>query len=396
MKNIYSFSIVQVLFFSVMWMSKTLHPIYFESAGYLAHFGLSYSAMALAGYFSFLTGSISDRLGFSKTLGLGFTMYGIGLLLRGYPDSSFVSITSGIIAGLGASMALTAIRIWMLELATPGNQAKWVGIKSSTTALGTAIGCSLAGLLPSFSYISISIRHILLASGVIIIALGCAISFFTKKTTTVNTKTTKSPWADLKDIFLNHRKLALFTSLIGVMTGFYVSFVSPYLPLIMKQKGLSMSSIGLSIGAFSLVRFIADPLIAKWINRKSKHTLFIFLAAEFSILLVTGFFAITISKEIFVVFLIVRSLSLGFSTISEELLWIQKFPKALVGLLFGVNQSAFFLGDFLGGLLNGVIYQKFGLGFCVLITLLAIIINAYLFITLFKKNHKTVPAEIFA
>ncbi len=396
MRNIYSFAITQVLFFSVMWTSKTLHPIYFESAGYLTHFGLSYSAMALAGYFSFLTGSICDRMGFSKTLGLGFTMYGIGLLLRAYPDSSLVSITSGIIAGLGASMALTAMRIWMLELATPDNQAKWVGIKSSTTALGTAIGCTIAGLLPSLSYISISIRNILLTSGIILVLLGCAISFFAMKRVRLNTKVAKSPWSDFKEIFLNHRKLALFTSLIGIMTGFYVSFVSPYLPLIMKQKGLSMSSIGLSIGAFSLIRFIADPLIAKWINRNSKHTLFIFLTAEFSILLVTGFFAITISKEIFVLFLIVRSLSLGFSTISEELLWIQKFPKTLVGLLFGVNQSAFFLGDFLGGLLNGVIYQKFGLGLCVLFTLFAIIINAYLFITLFKKNHKTIPAETFA
>jgi MFS family permease len=370
-----------------MWTSKTLQPIFFESSGHLANFGLSYSAMALAGYFSFLTGSLTDHLGTQKTLGIGSVLYGIGLLLRSFPDYASVAVMSGLIAGTGASMVINALRLWLIDMSTESNRARYIGIKSSTAALGNAIGCALAGLLP---LLAITMKNIMFSVGVMLSVIGMMTLFFAKKdASTVNQKK-RSPLTDIKIIFSSHRRLAVYTSVIGVLTGFYVSFVSPYLPLIMKQKGLDMSSIGLSIGAFSLIRFFVDPVIARWIEKRIESKLAIFLTAEFSILLITGVFALSISKSLFIVFLIGRSVALGFSTISEELLWIQKFPREMVGLLFGVNQSAFFLGDFIGGLTNGVIYQNFGLTLCVFIALAVIILNAYLFTRLFKKEKQTV------
>lgn len=388
MKSFLPFSFFHVFFFAAMWASKTLHPIFFENSGHLANFGLSYSAMALAGYFSFLTGSLTDRMGAGKTLGLGSMLYAIGMFLRAFPDSSVIAITSGVIAGVGASMALTSLRLWMLDLAVSDNKkARWVGLKSSTTALGTALGCTIAGLLPGLSFLSISMKSILLIVPIILFVIGFTIYFFAYvKQPEKEVHAKKSPFADIKFIFQSHNKLATFTSVIGVLTGFYVSFVSPYLPLIMKEKGLSMSSIGLSIGAFSLFRFFVDPFIAKWLDKKKNNILPIFLTSEFCILIITGIFALTISKEFFVGFLLVRSFALGFSTISEELLWIQKFPRESVGLLFGINQSSFFLGDFIGGLVNGALYQKFGLSICVAIALVTIAVNFYLFFILFNEN----------
>lgn len=383
-----TFSIFQVFFFMVMWTSKILHPIYFESAGSLANFGLSYSCMALAGYFSFLTGSFTDRIGSAKSLALGSILYSMGLFARAYPESKALAIFSGLIAGVGASMTLNSLRLWMLEKATSENKARWVGLKSSTAALGTAIGCALAGFLPTLSFLAIPVKVILMSSGIALFVAGLAIFLFSHRNGTISSAKKVSPLRNIKKVFTEHRRLALFTSSIGALTGFYVSFVSPYLPLIMKEKGLSLESIGLSIGVFSLIRFLLDPMIARWIEKKKSDSLKIFLIAELSILFVTGIFAFTVSKEIFIGFLVLRSIALGFSTISEELLWIKKFPREIVGLLFGLNQSSFFLGDFVGGLMNGSLYQAFGLSACVIVAVAAIIANAYLFFILFRNDRE--------
>lgn len=391
MKKVFPFACFQVFFFAMMWMSKTLHPIFFENQGRLANFGLSYSAMALAGYFSFLTGSVTDRLGARKTLGVGTVLYGLGLSLRAYPNAAAIALLSGFICGIGAAATLTSLRLWMLNLSCEKTQTRWIGLKSSTTALGTALGCALAGFLPGLSFIKISVQYLLLSSGLLLFFSGVIIVSRSKTQHSLKTTKQKSPWHDLKIVFIKHRELSLFTSVIGVLTGLYVSFISPYLPLIMKDKGFTMSSIGLSIGAFSLIRFFADPLIAKWIDKNKSNSLTIFLAAELSILVITGFFTLSVSKYSFIVFLVIRSLALGFSTIAEELLWIQKFPKQLVGLLFGLNQSAFFIGDFLGGLINGTLYQKFGLAACVVVAIATILVNSYLFIVLFRKKNLATP-----
>ena len=383
-----TFSCFQIFFFTIMWVSKTLHPIYFESAGSLANFGLSYSCMALAGYFSFLTGSYTDRFGSTKSLSIGSMLYSIGLFARAFPESKLIAIVGGLTAGVGASMVLNSLRLWMLEESTSDNKARWVGLKSSTAALGTAMGCALAGFLPTFTFFTASVRAILMTSGIVLFLVGFIIFIFSQQSGTVQTIQKVSPLKNVKKIFSEYRYLSLFASCIGVLTGFYVSFVSPYLPLIMKEKGLSLESIGLSIGVFSLIRFFLDPMIAQWIEKHKSDSLKIFLVSEISILIVTGLFALTISKEIFIGFLVLRSIALGFSTISEELLWIQKFPRESVALFFGLSQSSFFLGDFLGGLLNGSLYQNFGLSACVGIAVVTIIMNAFLFILLFKDQNQ--------
>ena len=388
------FSCFQVFFFAVMWTSKTLHPIYFESSGALANFGLSYSCMALAGYFSFLTGSFTDRMGSSKSLAIGSMLYSIGLFARAYPDSKSIALVSGLIAGVGASMTLNSLRLWMLEEATSENKARWVGLKSSTAALGTAIGCTLAGLLPTLRFFPVPIKVLLMSAATALFLVGFTIFIFSHRKQSIQSVKKASPLQSIKKVFIEHRRLAIFTSIIGTLTGFYVSFVSPYLPLIMKEKGLSLESIGLSIGIFSLARFFLDPIIARWIEKNKSESLKIFLISEFAILLVTGFFAFAVSKEIFVGFLILRSIALGFSAISEELLWIQKFPREIVGLLFGLNQSSFFLGDFLGGLVNGSLFQTYGLKACVSVAVATIIANSYLIIVLFKSDrHESVTIK---
>ncbi len=374
------FAAFHVAFFLLMWLSKTVHVLYFEESQAVVNFGISYSAMALAGYFSFFMGHAADVWGFRRMIAFGAVLYGIGLTLRIFPHSMAIAIGSGVIAGVGASTVLSSMRLWMLALADEASKVRMVGLKSSCTALGTAIGCAAVGFLPLTS------EQILLASGLGMFLLSLVFVWKSARTEQAAVRgPVRSPWNGLSDLFIRHRRLALTTTILGMTTGLYVSFIGPYLPILLKDKGLSLSAIGLSTGAFALLRFFADPWIAKFIGRHKNQSLWIFAGAELMIALVTASFLFPISKTGAVLLLLLRSLSLGFSAMTEELLWLRIFPKESVGLFFGLNQSAFFIGDFTGGLMNGYVYKHFGLDSSIHVIMAIMLVNAGLFFRLLSR-----------
>lgn len=177
--------------------------------------------MALIGYFSFIIGHYCDQYGYKKIFIFGAFAYSIGLALRVIPDSSLVSIVSGLLSGLGASCALCALRVWMFTIATDETRTALVGVKNSTNSLGVALGCAL---------------------------------------------------------------------------------------------------------------------------------------------------------------------------ISEEVMWAQRFPQENLGLFFGLNQSAFCLGDFLGGIVNGYFYKSLGMDKCIIIVLIIMLLNFILFLKFFiTKKIEIMP-----
>lgn len=392
------FSMGQVLFFALMWTSKTAHILFFEASGSMINFGASYMAMALVGYGSFFVGHLADRFGFRKVLISGAILYASGLILRAYPQSLTIAILSGLLAGAGASSVLCALRLWMLDLSTEENLARLIGWKSATCSFGTALGCITAGALPIvLGPQSESLRFLLTGSAVGILILAVLFYLFSPgekiHSVTEVTETAKLPQTSVLSLLKSSKALFFMALFLGTTTGFYVSFISPYLPLIMKDKGLSLLSIGLSTGSLALIRFFVDPRTAKFIEQNKAKSLSIFLTAEISITLITGGFLWSYSKESFLLLLVLRSALLGLSSISEEVLWIQTFPKQTLGLLFGLNQTGFFFGDFIGGALNSVLYKTEGLDSCIFVVLTIMVINAVLFYTFFR-NHRARLMEI--
>lgn len=382
--KVFAFAAFQVFFFSFMWVSKTLHVLFFEKHGSVVNFGVSYSAMALTGYFSFFLGHVTDLWGFRRSLAVGCALYALGLGLRVFPESFAVAVASGVIAGAGASFALSALRLQMLELSSEETRVHLVGIKSATCALGTALGCGLAGIVPVFILKNgggDGMKPLLLASALGMIFLAGAVAFVKPKPARRNPIKTslEKPWTNFAKLFREHRVLAMATSAIGVMTGLYVSFITPYLPLIMKENGLSLVSIGLSTASFALIRFFIDPFIAQIIAKRPGEEFRVYAQAELMIALVTGAFLFSVSKWAFIFLLLIRSASLGFSMISEEAIWLRIYPKALLGLFFGLNQSAFFIGDFFGGLMSSLLYKSYGLDSCIAIVLVVMLFNLALF-----------------
>lgn len=387
------FGLGQSLFFAFMWSSKTAHVLFFEEQSAMLNFGISYTSMAAAGYASFYVGYVADRIGFHRILWAGALLYALGLYLRTYPESAAVAAVSGILAGLGASAVLCGLRLWMVELATGSTTARMVGIKSATSSLGTALGCMAVGVLPTLFHSPDSMKDLLRGSALGVLVLAMVFYFWVPAPSLASSnQETKRPSKNFRELFNTSRVLFFGTLILGITTGFYVSFMAPYLPLIMKEKGLSLLTIGLSTASLALIRVFIDPLIAKVVESRKEHSLRIFLCAEMLLALVTGSLLWTLSKEAFLLVLILRSAMLGLSTISEEVLWLRTFPKSAVGLLFGLNQTGFFMGDFVGGLTNGFLYDRYGLNICIAVVLVIMCANAVLFLHFFRRRFAITEA----
>lgn len=93
-----------------MYLSKTVHALWFEENHALTSFGFSYTMMAIAVSLSFFTGKIGDKISPSFALKLGAIVYAIGLVLRVFIQSFLLAGFSGFVAGLGASLVIISLR----------------------------------------------------------------------------------------------------------------------------------------------------------------------------------------------------------------------------------------------------------------------------------------------
>lgn len=99
-----------IFFFFSMYLSKTVHALWFEENHALTSFGFSYTMMAIAVSLSFFTGKIGDKISPSFALKLGAIVYAIGLVLRVFIQSFLLAGFSGFVAGLGASLVIISLR----------------------------------------------------------------------------------------------------------------------------------------------------------------------------------------------------------------------------------------------------------------------------------------------
>lgn len=136
-----------ILFYISMYISKTVHALWFDANDALPYFGVSYTTMAIAGALSFFSGRLSDYFSPRFALRTGVIVYSIGLILRIFTHSIIIAGLSGFIAGLGASLVIISMRHWILSIGSIEERPSIVAIKEFGTNTGIAVGTSVSGIL---------------------------------------------------------------------------------------------------------------------------------------------------------------------------------------------------------------------------------------------------------
>ncbi|MFD5479141.1 MFS transporter [Streptomyces hawaiiensis] len=366
------------LFFTGMWLSKTVQPLYFERHGHLVAFGLSYTAMAVAGTASVFTGRLADRWGSRPVFVAGALLYAAGMALRVVHALPVVAVVSGFVAGLGASGIFIAIRTWIVHHVAEEQRAGVVARREFMNHAGMALGTGAAGGLVALAggddrgYVFV----LLLAAGCV---LAAALAVPPDRTATrpgSGTAPGDKAGPGLLQTLRGNRALACGVVGIGLLMGFYVSLLTPYLPLLLKERGVPLELVGVVLAAAALSRLTAAALAGPVLRRRPP--LRVFLLTEAACAVATLVLALAVNPWTAAVVLVLRGVFLLGATVSQELLQLSAFPGAVAGAFFGLVQSAFLAGDALGGAVGGWLYQALGSDVTVLVATALTAANAVL------------------
>ncbi len=329
------------------------------------HWGRDVFSMALAiqnllwGLGQPFAGGIADRFGATRVMVAGATCYALGLALMAHSTTpGMLDLSAGALIGLGLSGCSFNLVIGAFGKLLPES---W---RSLAFGAGTA-----AGSFGQFLYSPIGVAlmdhfgwqtAITIFAGVTMLILPLSMALATPRTTVAAPAAALPPQSyrhAMAEAF-GHRSYVLLV--LGFFTcGFQLAFVTVHLPSYLIDRGLSAQIGGwtlATIGLFNIVGSLGSGYLG---NRMPKRYILsiIYFARAISIV---AFISLPASP--------VATLIFGAVT---GLLWLSTVPptSALVAVMFGTRWLAmlfgfaFFshqVGGFLGVLLGGFVFERWG------------------------------------
>lgn len=364
------------LFGAGMWASKMAHPLYFEEAGQLGAFGAGYAVMAVVGGLSFAWGKVADTMGGLRAARLGLLLYAIGIAGRIFANFP-AAVVSSAVAGAGASLVIVAVRPWVRSVASDDEIPRVVAARNAGNQSGVLIGSLGAGLLLALPVAYHDRLQLTLLVAPAIVLLGWVWLSVVARTNA----STSPPRADASTDERTRapRGLSVRLVVIGVVSGLYISMLTPYAPLILTDAGVPAWGAPLVVGASSFIQLgVSWALSRRPLQERSAYRSFV--VAE----IVAGAATLGIAASLgmpywVIVFLyFMRAGLVSLAVIAEELIQYLIIPAASMGVVFGLSQTAFLSGDALGGLLGATLWQHGGAQALVLTAGVLTLVNAAL------------------
>jgi MFS family permease len=302
-------------------------------------------------------GAIADRFGTVRVLCGGMMLYAAGLALMSVSTTPILlDITSGVLIGFGLSgCSFNIVLSAFGKLLKP----EWRGL---ALGLGTGAGSFGQFLFAPFGVAMIDgygwQSALLVFAG--LIALGIPLAFFltTPPATSSAESGAKQSAAQAIREALGQRSYVLLV--LGFFTcGFQLAFVTAHLPSYLIDRGFDAHVGGWTIaiiGLFNIVGSLTSGYLGNFLPKRY--------------ILSTIYFLRALSILIFILLPPSVPLTLAFGVITG-LTWLSTVPptSGLVAVMFGTRWLAmlygfaFFshqVGGFLGVLLGGIAFEKFG------------------------------------
>ncbi|MFF5859851.1 MFS transporter [Streptomyces sp. NPDC012751] len=342
--------LVHLLLYGGMSLSKTAWPLYLDQQNALQLVAVTYTTMAITGIVgAALTGWLIDRIGIPNVLLVGSAVYAVGLLLRLQHTSWALAILNGFVMGVGASALTTCLRPWMVQVTDVDTRPLVVSYRTATLNIGTALG---AAFLSPLLLLSPSSQDGYVA-GLILpaIAIGAIALMRPRRIDRIGAQNTSPPvkipipWT-----------MAIGVIFLGLLSGFGLSMLGPYVPLILSRNQVPTTVVGVIVGLLAVVRVLVSLCIGAVDSRRRRLT---GLTAAQLVIVTACLGAVAWTSPIAVTALLALIYgSLAVSAYCEELLQSDLFPERSRGRLFGLSSSGFLAGDALGGMTGGLILTK--------------------------------------
>lgn len=366
-------AVFSALFAAGMWMSKVAQPLHFAEQGALVAFGAGYAAMAIAGGFSFAFGAVADRIGGLAAVRIGAVLYAVGIAGRIWTDI-IPAVSFSVVAGIGASLALVGIRPWVRSQVSGDDVSTVVGGRNFGNQFGVFVGTiGAAGVFALAGQADSGNVAALLTAPALVLLGGLWLVFAGRNRGPVVNVPSPTPQGQGPRLL----GLAVKLGVIGVMSGFYVSLISPFVPLYLTGAGASNSIAAIVVAAMSVAQLGTSALLAR--HRTGERPFRLFFASELvaGVLAVAVAFAFSSSFIVIALILIARASFVSVAVIAEETIQYAVIPGNAAGFVFGMSQTAFLVGDALGGAVGGPLWQSAGPVWLALIAGAITIVNAF-------------------
>jgi MFS family permease len=303
-------------------------------------------------------GAIADRFGILRVMCVGALLYAGGLLLMRYASTPLaLDLGAGVMIGFGLSGCSFNLVLSAFSKLLPAER------RGIALGLGTAAGSFGQFLFAPFGVAMIynfgwqTALTVFAGLMLLIVPLSLALSTPPATSTNVPAADQQSFKTALAEAF-GHRSYVLLV--LGFFTcGFQLAFITVHLPAYLVDRGIPAQTGGwvvAAIGLFNIVGSLSVGWLQNYLPKRYILSAIYFLRA----LSIVAFISLPITSFSAIVFGAVSGLT-----------WLSTVPptSALVALMFGTRWFATLygfafvshqIGGFLGVLLGGMVFEKFG------------------------------------
>jgi MFS family permease len=305
-----------------------------------------------------VAGAIADRFGVLRVMSVGALLYAAGLLLMRYAATPLsLDLGAGVLIGFGLSgCSFNLVLSAFSKLLPPERRGIALGAGTAAGSFGQFLfapfGVAMIGNFGWQTALTVFAGLMLL-----IIPLSLALATPPAAATKVAVVDQQSFRTALAEAF-GHKSYVLL--ILGFFTcGFQLAFITVHLPAYLVDRGIAAQTGGWVIAAIGLFNIVGSLSVGWLQNRLPKRYI-----------LSTIYFVRAMSIAVFVSLPITDFSAIAFGAVTG-LTWLSTVPptSALVALMFGTRWFATLygfafvshqVGGFLGVLLGGIVFEKFG------------------------------------
>lgn len=297
-------------------------------------------------------GKWADKYGRRPLINAGLLILAISMFMFYFADSIVLLYISRAIGGIGCALLIPAIYAYVADITTMDQRAKGNSFISAAMSLGIVIGPGIGGFLADYG-----LKAPLLVSAIVGL-LAFVVSFFTlPESLTEKMDMSNEPnQSMIKDVLLSVKKPFFIPLVITLIMSFGLMAYETVLGLYVNdQFGATPQEIAFMITATGLVGvimqlFVVDRIV-KLIGELNVLKLFLIVTAVgFLLSIIAGsykmFFAISL-----MIFLATSILRPVLTTL------ISKLAGNEQGFAMGMNNAYMSIGNILGPLLAGALYD---------------------------------------
>jgi MFS family permease len=305
-----------------------------------------------------VAGAIADRFGVLRVMCVGAVLYAGGLFMMRYAATPLsLDIGAGVLIGFGLSgCSFNLVLSAFSKLLPPERRGVALGAGTAAGSFGQFLFAPFGvAMIDNFGWQSALTVFALLM--LLIVPLSLALATPPATSANVPVADQQSFRTALAEAF-GHRSYVLL--MLGFFTcGFQLAFITVHLPSYLVDRGMPVQTGGWVVAAIGLFNIIGSLSVGWLQNRFPKRYILSII-----------YFTRALSIVAFISFPITTFSAIAFGVVTG-LTWLSTVPptSALVALMFGTRWFATLygfafvshqVGGFLGVLLGGIVFEKFG------------------------------------